>query len=142
MTSGEDPPARPVLIVDDDPALREFVAMALTELGYRAVAACDGVQALRVVDGEVPALVLVDKSIPPPGGADLARALHERLGHPVPCVLMSGSAAEQEDVAAAEVAAYLQKPFDLDTLLEVVERFVPSSVGSVPEARALQSEDG
>src|SRR5579875_3398529 len=98
MTSGEDPPARPVLIVDDDPALREFVAMALTELGYRAVAACDGVQALRVVDGEVPALVLVDKSIPPPGGADLARALHERLG--------------------------------------------PSSVGSVPEARALQSEDG
>lgn len=142
MAASEHLPVQPVLIVDDDPALREFVAMALSELGYRTVVACDGVEALRVVDNEVPALALVDKSIPPPGGADLARALHARLGCPVPCVLMSGSAAEQEEVAAAEIAAYLQKPFELNDLLNIVERLMPPATGGASERSALQPESG
>lgn len=118
--------ARPVMIVDDDAALREFVALALTELGYRTLTAADGAQALRVLQGETPALVLVDKGMPLLAGSELVHELRARVGADVPCVLMSGSREEPAEEADDEVVGYLSKPFDLDDLFAVVKRYVPS----------------
>jgi DNA-binding response OmpR family regulator len=118
------PLARAVLIVDDDDALREFVALALGEMGYRTLTAADGIQALRALEGEKPALVLIDKGMPRLAGSDLVHALQARAGADVPCILMSGSVAEPDEQSDSAVAAYLEKPFDLDDLLALVERFV------------------
>ena len=118
------PRTRPVMIVDDDAALREFVALALTELGYRTLTAAEGAQALLALQAEIPALVLVDKGMPVLAGSELVHALRARAGSDLPCVLMSGSVEEPADHADDAVVAYLEKPFDRDDLFAVVQRFV------------------
>ena len=124
------PSLRPVMIVDDDAALRDFVALALAELGYRTLTAADGAQALAALQAETPALVLVDKGMPILAGSELVRELRARAGGDLPCVLMSGSVEEPDDQAEDAAVAYLEKPFDLDDLFAVVKRYATPAVPS------------
>lgn len=125
---------RPIMVVDDDVALREFVSLALADQGYRTITAGDGVEALGVIERETPALILIDKGMPHLAGSDLVRAIraavHARTGAAVPCILMSGSVAEPDEAAGDLIAAYLDKPFGLDDLLRLVERYAPLSLAS------------
>jgi CheY-like chemotaxis protein len=128
MPIDSNPDARPVMIVDDDAALRDFVALALAEIGYRTLTAADGAQALAALQSEKPALVLVDKGMPILAGSDLVRELRARAGRDLPCVLMSGSVAEPDDHVDDTAVGYLEKPFDLDDLFDVVKRFIAPAV--------------
>lgn len=112
----------PILIVDDDPALREFIAMALGEQGYRTCTAADGVEALSLVEQELPSLILADVGMPLLGGGEFAARVREWLGRPVPCLVMSGGALDGEDDLS--VVGYLAKPFDLDQLFDAVQGVV------------------
>jgi CheY-like chemotaxis protein len=112
----------PILIVDDDPVLREFISMALAEQGYRTETACDGVQALTLVQRELPSLILADVGVPVLGGSEFAARVRETTGSPVPCLVMSGGMLDGEDDAS--VVGYLAKPFDLDDLFGAVQRVV------------------
>lgn len=121
---------RPVMIVDDDPLLCEFVAMALAEQGYRTLTASDGMEALALVGQELPALILTDVGMPAPGGRDFAARVHELWGDSIPCVIMSGSRPSAEDRADAAVAAYLPKPFDVEELFHTVRQFARTAAAS------------
>jgi len=116
-----------VLVVEDEPAIRDFLADALRLEGYQVLGAEDGLQAVEMLDRQIlpsdqPCAVLLDMMLPRVDGLDVLQHLDER-GCQVPVVAMSAS---REHLAAAQAAgadAVLTKPFDLDHLLDVVVRF-------------------
>src|SRR5687768_13045555 len=111
-----------VLVVDDDTSILDTVSSILTGEGYNVVSAATGEEALAAVARKQPALILLDMRMPVMDGWAVARALREQ-GVQVPIVVMT--AAESAKRWADEVGAegYLAKPFGLDDLLAIVERF-------------------
>ena len=108
-----------VLVVDDEPALREAVADVLRDEGYAVRTAADGRAALALLDAEAPDLVLLDVMMPGMDGRAAYPAMRDRPnGRSVPIVLVSAAAPP----AALDpgVAAFLPKPFDLPRLLRLV----------------------
>ncbi len=111
-----------VLVVDDDPAILATVHDILASEGWDVTAVETGAEAVARVRERRPALVLLDMRMPGMDGWAVARAVHADAPG-LPIVVMT--AAENAAAWAAEVAAdaYLAKPFQLDDLLRVVERF-------------------
>ena len=111
-----------VLVVDDDPAIREFVGGALELEGYDVLTAPDGETALEIVGRREPCAVLLDMRMPVLDGWGFAAAYRGRPGAHAPVVVMT--AAESARRWADEVGAedVLGKPFSLDDLLAVVAR--------------------
>jgi CheY-like chemotaxis protein len=81
----------PVLVVDDDPAIREAVRDVLEAAGMRVATARDGAEALERVLAEPPSLVLLDMRMPVMDGWHFSRALRER-GLALPVVVMTAAA--------------------------------------------------
>ena len=119
-----------VLIVEDDPDMRQMIASLLSALGFNAVAAVDGLEALHLLRTvrhrapDAPCLVLLDLKMPRLGGNEFRRA---QLGDPtvanVPIAVMSGATDLEKRAAAMGAVATLTKPLDFDVLLEVVKRY-------------------
>ena len=109
-------PAVSILLVDDEPAIRSLMGMALTEAGYRVLQASNGNEALQVFDehGDDIALVITDMRMPYVGGAELLATLQARR-QTLKCLGMSGYASPS-DVAVP----LLKKPFSRGELLEKV----------------------
>lgn len=113
-----------VLAVDDDPSILDLMIDILSGEGYRVLPAQNGAEALRVLEGDRPCVVLLDMRMPTLDGWGFASAMRDRgLRYPVVVV----TAAENARVWAQEIGAdaYLAKPFHLKDLLRVVERFCP-----------------
>ena len=116
-------PIRTVLVVDDDPGIRESVTEVLSSEGYRVLEAADGVEALQRLDqlGE-PCVVLLDLAMPRMNGLELLTELSRRgeAAARVPVLVMSANAHPRE-LEFPQVVALLRKPFELDELLRWVE---------------------
>jgi two-component system response regulator MprA len=112
-----------ILIVDDEQAMREGIAELLRLEGYTVVTAADGRAAVAVVEGEAPDLVLMDVMMPGMDGREayLAMRAHPN-GRTIPIVL--SSALVDPGALDPGVSAFLPKPFDLDHLLQLVERLL------------------
>jgi two-component system cell cycle response regulator DivK len=127
---------RTVLVVEDDPSVREFLAaaLALPELAdvgpLRVVTAPDAEAALARMDGCVPDLVLLDVVLPGADGFDLCRrlraALRLRTVRVVAVTAIGAAEGGEEAARAAGCDGYLAKPFDLDDLLTAVRRWLRS----------------
>jgi CheY-like chemotaxis protein len=111
-----------VLVVDDDTSILDTVTAILSGEGYDVVSAATGQEALDAVARRQPLLILLDMRMPVMDGWAVARALRAQ-GSSIPIVVMT--AAESAKRWADEVGAegYLAKPFGLDELLTIVERF-------------------
>jgi CheY-like chemotaxis protein len=111
-----------VLVVDDDTSILDTVSAILEGEGYDVVSATSGEEALDAVARKLPAVILLDMRMPVMDGWAVARALRQQ-GISVPIVVMT--AAESAKRWADEVGAegYLAKPFGLDELLTIVQRF-------------------
>src|SRR5919112_5400307 len=94
MPTPADPPldAHPVLacilVVEDEPVIRELMAILLEEEGYTVRQACDGLEALETLEQHPVDLVLSDVKMPRLDGASLAHQLRAQE-HPLPVILMS-----------------------------------------------------
>jgi DNA-binding response OmpR family regulator len=110
-----------ILVVDDDPAIREIVTEILELDDYTVQTATDGEAALRALARTAPGLVLLDMRMPVMDGWAFARELRAR-GDTTPIIVMT--AAQDARVWAEEIQAngYLAKPFELTELLAVVDR--------------------
>src|SRR5688572_2933515 len=105
-----------VLVVEDDPALRELYRSALRHAGYAVVAVDDGAAALRHVDSWRPSAVVLDLALPHVGGRDVHRELKTRHDTcNIPVIVVSGT--DMSDLDAAEFASLLPKPIDPDALV-------------------------
>lgn len=108
-----------VLVVDDDPDIRELVIWKLHQAGYATLAAADGEAGLAAsvngdADGRVPDLVLLDWMMPKMAGIEMCRALRENpVTARIPVILLTAKAqeAEVERGFAAGVDDYIVKPF-------------------------------
>jgi CheY-like chemotaxis protein len=119
-----------VLIVEDDPEVREMLRELLATAGFYTVAAEDGLEALHLLrtvrhrSPHAPCLVLLDLTMPRLGGNEFRRA---QLGDPsvanVPIAVMSGATDLEQRAEAMGAVACLAKPLDVDTLIEVVRRY-------------------
>ena len=116
------PRRRTVLVVEDDPELRAAIRSALTVEGYAVVAVEDGVDALRHFDWDAPSAVVLDIGLPRLGGRDVQREL---AAHPdyrsIPIIAVSG---DITGLNLRDFSCILQKPLDLEELLEAVARCV------------------
>ncbi|MBE1530475.1 response regulator transcription factor [Actinomadura algeriensis] len=110
-------PAR-ILIVDDEPAVREALTGSLEFEGYRTATAADGVAALEAVARERPDLVVLDVLMPRMDGLTACRRLRA-LGESVPVLMLTARDMVGDRVTGLDAGAddYLAKPFELDELL-------------------------
>jgi DNA-binding response OmpR family regulator len=109
--------ARTVLVVDDEPTLRETLAEALEADGLRVVTAADGGEALATFRAERPDLVLLDLMLPQLSGIEVCRILRRESS--VPIVMLTAKDSELDKVVGLELGAddYVTKPFSLRELL-------------------------
>ena len=113
-----------VLVVEDDPHMRELVEEILLDEGYQVRTAQDGQAALEEVARELPGMILLDMRMPRMNGWEFAREFRGRYGHGAPIVVLTAAADAGQRAAEIEAEGYLGKPFELDDLIRVVERFL------------------
>jgi len=104
-----------VLVVDDEPIIREILAEVLVEEGYRVHCAADGQEALDLVDAEMPDVIVSDVRMPRVHGLELVERLRN-AGHAVPVVFISAHYVG-DDVSGVR---FVGKPFDLDHITAAV----------------------
>ena len=108
-----------VLVVDDEPAIREVVADILRDHGFGVVLAWSGRRMLEILESDRADLVLLDMMMPDVDGPGAFREMQARPHlRGISVVLMSAALGPGE--LDGEIAGFLSKPFDLDRLLEVV----------------------
>jgi CheY-like chemotaxis protein len=137
--SGKGPNAsmteRTILVVDDEPSIRDLIVAVLEEEGYAARSAETGFQAIELVAAVRPDLVLLDMMMPQMDGQETMRRMRQMPeGKELPVVVMS--AAVTADRLTDGVAAFIAKPFDLVALLETIEGVLD---GSLPANTIVRS---
>src|SRR5213083_619871 len=107
-----------VLVVDDEPGLRQSLGLLLTDAGYEVAAESDGKQALDRALAEPFDLILCDVRMPQLGGLEFLRAYRERGGTAL-VIMMSAYGGEEAALAAMKEGAYdyLPKPFRPDEVV-------------------------
>lgn len=119
---------RLILLVDDDEDLGLVLEEVMSGEGWRVSRATSMRDALLAIDDEEPSLVLLDWHIPDGDPEELARLLGDRG---VPVVLTSGGDRTKENAERIGAVAVLDKPFDLDELLRVLERYAGGNLPHV-----------
>ncbi len=116
----ESSTADPVLVVDDDSAIRRLFSIALERAGFRAVEAADGREALELIAQHSFATVLLDNHMPEMDGLEVIRALRSREETAtLPIILVTGASEVAQRVQGLQAGAsdYLTKPVELDELV-------------------------
>jgi two-component system, cell cycle sensor histidine kinase and response regulator CckA len=107
-----------ILLVEDEPAVRQLFATALTRAGYKVFEARNGEEALQLFEqhGDSVDLLLTDMRMPYMGGAELAKELRNRKSA-LKLICISGYPGSLETVASTD---FLAKPFSRDEMLRKV----------------------
>jgi two-component system, sensor histidine kinase and response regulator len=108
-----------ILIVDDEPDLRQALASLLTDEGYEIRTACNGARALAIIAEAPPDLILLDLQMPVMDGQAFASIYHALPGPHAPIVVCSTHPREILTNGLRD-SPFLRKPFDLDRLLAVI----------------------
>jgi two-component system, OmpR family, KDP operon response regulator KdpE len=106
-----------VLVVDDDPSIRESLQRELRARGYTTVAATDGFEGIRAFDSRAPDLVLTDLSMPVCDGFELITAIRAKARTPILVLSVRGDDADK--IRALDLGAddFVTKPFSVAELL-------------------------
>ena len=120
-----------ILIVEDDPDVRELLEIFLRDEGHEVATAYDGVRARDLVAGGMarPDLILADYNLPNGmNGTEVATLVREELGRPVPTIILTGdiSTAISSKVALQD-CVQLNKPIKLKELVQAIQRLLPLS---------------
>lgn len=148
-----------LLVVDDSPAQRHYVADCLTRQGFRISTAENGREALEIALQEAPALIVSDYEMPEMTGFELVHALKANAttrNTPVIMLTARDSKRDMAQMRAAGASAYLVKPFAQDKCIATVERtlaekrlldykmassvYISQGAQSAAEARALSGD--
>lgn len=110
-----------VLIVDDDPDIREILREVFRDQGFEVTTAANGEVAFHALSSVHPDVIVLDIHMPIMDGVAFASAYQSRPGPHAPIVVFS-TAAESQRARAIRPASVISKPCDLDILIETVER--------------------
>ncbi len=124
---GEHQPV--VLVVDDNPAIRDMVSWALELDGYEPAEAAEGQEALDWIDsalreGRYPSVILLDLTMPGMNGVSFLQHLSQQweVAHPLPAVVVITAGIDGPDAETLGVQQVIIKPFHVRDLLDVVRQ--------------------
>jgi two-component system phosphate regulon response regulator PhoB len=134
-----------ILVVDDDPAIREMIRLALTRGGHEVLEAGNALDARQAIADHAPDLILLDWMMPGQSGFEFARTLQKDSRHrQIPVIMLTARDQEEDKVAALEAGAddYIAKPFSVSELLAriraVLRRTTRETGGDVLISGALR----
>jgi DNA-binding response OmpR family regulator len=122
-----------ILVVDDDAAVRDSIAMVLDGMGFQVDQADQGASGLRLLRANEPDLVITDILMPQKQGIEMIREIRAVLPQ-TPIIAISGGAEPETDYLGMAqsfgASAILAKPFDPTVLLELVNRLLSAREAS------------
>lgn len=130
-------PKTRILVVDDEPNIREVVELYLRREGFEVDTAADGAAALQALEGHRPDLIVLDLMLPLLNGMQLTRTLRES-DYGVPIIMLTAKGEEDDRIAGLELGAddYVTKPFSPKELVArvkaVLRRANAASAGEAP----------
>ena len=122
-----------VLLVDDEEEFVAALAERLTLRGFRVTTAFTGADALRLVEADLPEVVVLDLMMPGMGGMEVLQRI--RLKAPeIPVILLTGHGSEQQAAKGMQLGAfdYLAKPLHIDDLIQKMREAVARNAGKRP----------
>ena len=123
--------ARPILLVEDDAALREALTETLSLAGYKVLEACDGSSALKILESERVSAVVTDYQMKPMDGYQLLCRLRElQPGLPVLLITAHGSIQHAVDSMLRGATDYLVKPFSAQVLTNKLAAIIPDETSA------------
>lgn len=107
-----------ILIIEDEPNIRELILYNLQANGYEGLEAEDGIMGITMVHTEKPDLILLDIMLPGKNGYDICRELREE-GNKTPIIMLTAKTEEIDKVLGLEFGAddYISKPFGIRELM-------------------------
>ncbi|MFN4328669.1 MAG: phosphate regulon transcriptional regulator PhoB [Limnobacter sp.] len=134
-----------ILVVEDEPAIAELVAVNLSFAGHKVLRAGDADQARTLITAELPDLVLLDWMLPGKSGVQFAQELRsQERTRQVPVIMLTARTDEQDKVDGLEAGAddYITKPFSPKELLArikaVLRRRAPQLTDDTVEVQGLK----
>jgi DNA-binding response OmpR family regulator len=129
-----------ILVVDDEPSIREVVTLYLQRAGYRVIVAADGEAALLALAKHTPDLVVLDLMLPQVDGLEITRQL--RVQGDTPIIMLTARREETDRILGLEMGAddYVVKPFsprELVSRVKAVLRRTSGSSSSLESAKVL-----
>lgn len=114
-----------ILVIEDDETFVKFIKHVLTNEGYNVITAANGRDGLIAVRQHKPSLVLLDMALPIVDGEAFLAVYYSQSQIQIPIIVMSGREADSHKLPS--VAGVLQKPFEVQTLLELVAHYTATT---------------
>jgi DNA-binding response OmpR family regulator len=130
-----------ILVVEDEPSIREVVSLYLKRAGYQVVMARDGIAAIEALTLNLPDLVVLDLMLPHIDGLEITRWLRERGDTPI--IMVTARREERDRIAGLEMGAddYVVKPFSPQELVSRVRAVLRRTHGSLSQAEKVLEYD-
>ncbi len=130
-----------ILVLEDEPGFQQLLAEVLGEAGHEVLAATSGQQALDLVEQQRPDLLLVDNRMPGLWGMEFLKRYRE-AGNEQPAIIMTAYADVPVVVDAMRLGAadFLVKPFGIDALMPLVDRYLQPATAEAPTEAAPRSD--
>ena len=130
-----------VLVVDDEEQIRHTLRGVLADEGFEVIEAADGRQALDLLQRTPPRLAIVDVWMPEVDGIELVARMREQAPG-VPIIVISGHGTIETAVRVIRLGAFdfLEKPFQLESLLQVVDRALGAAAANTRATAAALAE--
>jgi len=122
--------AKKILVIDDSSAIRQIVSLTLTTSGFETVEAVDGADALSKLDGLELDLFVCDVNMPNMNGIEFLHAIKSDVKYEsykfTPIIMLTTESGEDMKLKGKEAGAkaWLIKPFQPETLIEAVRKFL------------------
>jgi two-component system OmpR family response regulator len=128
-----------ILVVDDDPTLREVLRYTLEKAGFTVSLAVDGADALRKFDSTVHHLLVLDVTMPQMNGFEVCKAIRETSQTAI--LFLSSRGEVRDRVEGLDIGGddYLTKPFSPQELVSRVRAILRRHTDAIPEAKSIES---
>ena len=146
MPAPTKPVAKKILVVDDEDDIRLLFDRVLSDKGYTVFSASRGLEAINMVQSELPDMIILDAMLPEVHGFDICKRIKNssKYGH-IPVLMISaiyrGWRYERDLKASYGVDEFVEKPFKINELIEKVENLLASVSTSPPQAPSELSSE-
>ncbi len=123
-----------ILVVDDDPQIRQSLGKLLSAEGYEAALAADGQRGVEIFDTQQIDLVLLDINLPGSGGWEIFGAITSSNPF-LPIIVITGREDQQDLATLAGVGALMEKPLNLPLLLKSIREMIAEDSKARPSRR-------